>query len=76
MRTAERPHPHPAYDVLRTDQGRSLLWLADRTGFHPDTLSRCLRGIQTSSPRLRKSVSMALDVPVDELFHDDTAVAP
>jgi hypothetical protein len=45
-------------------QGRTVIWLAEQTDYHPSTLSRFLNGSQQMSDQFVERAARALGVPV------------
>lgn len=62
--------PHPILDVL-ADQGRKATWLAKRTGYSNEHLSRVFHRRLPATPTLRLACALALGLPESELFHCD-----
>lgn len=48
-------------------QGRTVNWLAERTGYNPSTVTRFLRGTYPVSDEFAHKAADAFDVPVDWL---------
>jgi lambda repressor-like predicted transcriptional regulator len=69
-----RIRPHPARYVLERE-GRSVKWLGQQTGYHPDHLGRVLNGRLSPSPRLMAAVGMALGEDASTLFRQGSEVA-
>lgn len=55
---------------LLDHQGRSQDWLAERIGYTPDHLSRCLTGKHHITPKMAAAIAQLLDVPEHWLLEE------
>lgn len=65
---------HPIWAVME-HQGRSLRWLAARTGYSEDLIIFVKTGRRRATPEFRAKCSQALDLPEPVLFAGTTAPA-
>ena len=68
------PSPSPTERVL-DQQGRTISWLARKTGVSVSYAWRMLRGERPLTAEFRAAAADALGVPEDILFPDAEAVA-
>jgi hypothetical protein len=65
---------HPLWTIL-AHQGRSLAWLARRTGYSEQLVRSVSCGRRNASHEFRAKCADALDLPEFVLFHDVESVA-
>ncbi len=58
---------HPIWRILN-HQGRTLSWLAERTGYSPAFVRGMKIGQWPISEAFRQKAAVALDLPIDVLF--------
>lgn len=66
--------PHPALGIVAA-RGLTFVDLGATVGFSDDHLSLVLRGVRPPSRRLCDSLSDALNIPAELLFHEVSADA-
>lgn len=62
--------PHPAKAII-VSRGLTLRTVATEVGVNSHTFGRVLNGHESPWPALRRRLSAYLEVPADELWHDD-----
>lgn len=60
----DKPTTHPAWRDLLTEQGRTLAWLADQTGWKRRTVYAYSTGQLRPTPAFLEAASRALGVQV------------
>lgn len=67
------PATPPRWRLILKEQGRSLIWLADRTGRSHRAVYAYSRGARRTPQAWLDRVAVALDVPVSMLREEDAA---
>lgn len=72
---ARFPTGDPIWGIME-HQGRTLAWLARRTGYSHTHVKNVKGGHQNASAEFRRRCAAALDIPEKYLFQPDPADAP